>query len=220
MHQIVLKNIYKYIKKDEVLSDINLVLESNKIYGFTGRNGSGKSMLLRLLSGLIKPSSGEILLNGQNWDGKPFTIGGTAKKHSIGVVIEHVDLYKDLTGIENLKYLAGFQGILSVKEIAAAMLRVGLEPDDKRAVKKYSLGMKQKLAIAQAIMEKPDFLYLDEPTNALDESGVELLHKLIKEEHQRGALVVIASHNQSDIELLCDHVIRLEKGKLISQYEN
>lgn len=213
MQQIVLNNLCKRIKKDEVLADINLSMDSSKIYGFTGRNGSGKSMLLRILSGLISPTTGEICINGKKWDGQPSKVG------RIGVVIENVELYKELTGIENLKYLSEFRHVISINEIEEAMLRVGLEPDDKRTVKKYSLGMKQRLAIAQAIMEKPDFLYLDEPTNALDENGVALLRNLVKEEYERGAFIVIASHNPTDIEILCDHVIKLEQGKIISQYE-
>lgn len=210
MHSIIVKNASKKIKDDLILEHINLELRSDAIYGFIGRNGSGKSMLFRMLSGLIRPTTGSIIIDGRSLYGDSCHVG------KIGIVIENAGLYKEFSGIENLRYLAKFNNYALEKEIKEAIIRVGLDPEDKRTIKKYSLGMKQKLVIAQAIMEKPDFIFLDEPTNALDEDGVILLRKIVEEERQRGAMILIASHNQMDIEILCDKVIKLDQGKIIS----
>lgn len=214
MHNILVKNASKKIKKDVVLDNIDLELVSDNIYGFIGRNGSGKSMLFRMLSGLMRPTSGTILVNGKVLFKDIFFVD------RVGIVIENAGLYKEFTGLENLRYLAKFNNYISENEIIEAILRVGLNPEDKRTVKKYSLGMKQKLVLAQAIMEKPDFIFLDEPTNALDENGVELLRKIVKEERQRGAMVLIASHNKEDIEILCDKVFMMSEGRIVKEDNN
>ena len=132
----------------------------------------------------------------------------------IGITIENAGLYPEFTGFNNLKILAKINNRIGNNEIKSAMERVGLDPDDKRTVRKYSLGMKQKIVIAQAIMEKPDILLLDEPTNALDTAGVELVRNIIMEEKRRGAIIVLASHNKTDIELLADEIIYIENGKI------
>lgn len=214
MHKIELKNISKVIKNNTVLDDINFKFENGKIYGLKGRNGSGKSMLLRMISGLIRPTSGSVIIDGKELHKEIQSLG------NIGIVLENAGLYPDFTGYHNLKYLASIKGQISDDEILNAIKRVGLDPYDKKTVKKYSLGMKQKIVIAQAIMEKPDFLLLDEPTNALDEKGVKLLREIVQEEAARGALVIIASHNEEDINLLCDRVIVMSDGKITNEQVN
>ena len=203
------ENICKSIKGNAVLKDICLELHGGKVYGFIGRNGSGKTMLFRALSGLIKTDSGEVRLDGRLL-GKDFSV-----LPGLGIVLENVGMYPDMTGLDNLKYLAGFKKIASEEDIKRAIKRVGLDPMDKRVYRKYSLGMKQRLAIAQAVMESPDVIMLDEPTNGLDNEGVELIRKLIGEEKERGAIVLLASHNKEDIKLLSDEVYRLDSGMLV-----
>ena len=209
--KLVVSNVNKTIRRKTILSDINLCLESGKIYGFVGRNGSGKTMLFRTLSGLMKTDSGSIV-----WDGKTL-YRDMAVLPNLGIIIENAGLYPGLTGIQNLTYLAGLTKKIGKEEIADAILRVGLDPHDKRIYGKYSLGMKQRLAIAQAVMEKPDIIMLDEPTNALDETGVEEIRKVILEEKERGALILVASHNKEDIHVLCDELYKVESGRVVKQ---
>lgn len=208
MNKIELKNIEKRIKNNLVLDDISIVLESGKIYGFVGINGSGKSMLFRLIAGLIRPTKGSILINNKELYKEIKHI------ENVGIVLENKNLIMDLTGKENLQYLAKINRKINDDQIDYSIKRVGLDPSDKKIIKKYSLGMKQKIVIAQAIMEKPDYLLLDEPTNALDEKSVEMIRNIILEEKQRGAMVLIASHNREDIECLCDEVFTVEEGKV------
>ena len=198
----------KTIKGAQILKDINLELTGGTVYGFTGRNGSGKTMLFRALSGLMRLTEGSVTLDGKTL-GKDFSV-----LPSLGIVLENVGLFANMTGRENLKYLAGLTGRVGDKEVTHALERVGLDPGDKRTYRKYSLGMKQRLAIAQAIMESPDVIMLDEPTNGLDDSGVELIRKLIMEEKQRGAIVLLASHNRDDIRLLADKLYHIDSGEL------
>lgn len=202
------EHVSKTIKNAQILRDINLELSSGTVYGFTGRNGSGKTMLFRALSGLMRLTEGTVTLDGKTL-GKDFSV-----LPSLGIVLENVGLFANMTGKENLKYLAGLTGRVGDKEITHALERVGLDPEDKRTYRKYSLGMKQRLAIAQAIMESPGVIMLDEPTNGLDDGGVELIRKLITEEKQRGAIVLLASHNRDDIKLRADKLYRIESGEL------
>ena len=202
-------NIEKTIRQKKILDGITLSLQSGTIYGFVGRNGSGKTMLFRALSGLMKISGGEIRLDGKVLHRDMQILPG------LGLIIENAGLYPELTGYENLKKLAKINGKIGNGEIAESIRRVGLDPKDKRSFQKYSLGMKQRIILAQAIMEKPDILILDEPTNALDTDGVDSIRTLIREEKERGALVLIASHNREDISSLADTVYYLEKGALI-----
>ena len=206
--KLVAENISKKIGQNQILKNINLCMENGNVYGFVGRNGSGKTMLFRALSGLITISSGRILLDDKELH-KDIRV-----LDNIGIVIENAGLYPELTGFENLKLLAKINGKIDNQQIKETIKRVGLNPEDKRTFKKYSLGMKQRIVIAQAIMEKPDILMLDEPTNALDEEGVELIRQIIKEEKERGALVLIASHNREDIEILTDKVFIINGGVL------
>lgn len=212
--ELIAENITKQIRKNTVLKNVSLRLESGTVYGFVGRNGSGKTMLFRALSGLMGVSDGRILC-----DGKVLR-RDLSVLPSLGIVLENVTLYPQLTGRENLKYLAGFRKQIGEPEIDAAIKRVGLNPEDKRTYRKYSLGMKQRLAVAQAIMEKPAVIMLDEPTNGLDEEGVALIRSLILEEKQRGALILLASHNRDDIRLLADRLYRIEGGVVTESEES
>lgn len=202
------EHVCKTIRNAPILQDVNLTLEGGTVYGFVGRNGSGKTMLFRALSGLMKLTQGTVSLDGQVLH-RDFSV-----LPSLGIVLEHVGMYPNLTGVENLRYLAGLTRRAGEADIRTAIERVGLDPDDKRTYRKYSLGMKQRLAIAQAIMEKPDVLMLDEPTNGLDDDGVRKIRDLILVEKARGAIVLLASHNQEDIRILSDHLFRIEQGQL------
>ncbi|MBR1393421.1 MAG: ABC transporter ATP-binding protein [Ruminococcus sp.] len=206
MNTLDLENVSKTIKDSEVLKDISLHFESGNIYGFIGRNGSGKTMLFRTVTGLIRPTSGTVSYNGKVLGSELDIIP------RLGLVIENVGLYPEFTGLQNLKMLAKINSLIGESEIREAIERVGLDPKDKRPVRKYSLGMRQRIVLAQAIMEHPDVLVLDEPTNALDEDGVEQIRQLILEEKQRGALVLIASHNREDISCLCDKIYSMRSG--------
>lgn len=207
--KIIAKNIVKTIKKRTILDNINLELESGNIYGFVGRNGCGKTMLFRALSGLMHIDSGRITIDGKVLH-KDINV-----PPSIGLIIENAGLYNEFSGFKNLKLLADINKKIADTEITKAISDVGLDPNDKRPVRKYSLGMKQRLIIAQAIMESPDIIMLDEPTNALDERGVKLIRDIILREKERGALVLIASHNKEDIEILADRVYYMDGGKIV-----
>ena len=208
------KDICKKIRGKTVLSHVNLELESGTIYGFVGRNGSGKTMLFRALSGLISVSSGEVTLDGKVLR-KDFSV-----LPNLGIILETTGLYPNLTGIENLSYLASIQKRIGLEEIKRALSRVGLDPEDKRTYRKYSMGMKQRLALAQAVMERPDIIMLDEPTNGLDEDGVDMIRKLILAEKERGAMILVASHNKEDIHILADQVYRISAGVVSQREEN
>lgn len=201
-------NISKNIGNRKILDSVNLELENGKIYGFVGRNGSGKTMLFRALSGLMGVSSGKIFLDDRELHKEMRVL------ENIGITIENAGLYPELAGFDNLKLLSGLKRKIDDNKIRETIVRVGLDPDDKRPFRKYSLGMKQRIVIAQAIMEEPDILMLDEPTNALDEEGIERIRKIISEEKQRGAMVLIASHNKEDIKLLADKVFLIRDGRV------
>ncbi len=206
MLNLIVNNVSKQLKGKTILSNIYLNLKSGNIYGFVGENGSGKTMLFRAISGLMDISEGEILLNEKvlHKDMKVLP--------NLGIMIENAGLYPELTGLDNLKLLAKLNRKIGETEIREAIKKVGLDTDDKRTFRKYSLGMKQRIVFAQAIMEKPDILLLDEPTNALDEKGVNSIRQIIYEEKQRGALILIASHNKEDIQILSDEIYHVENG--------
>lgn len=205
---ITMENVTKRIKGETVLDHVSLELRSRNIYGIYGRNGSGKTMLLRCLSGIVKINDGKIVCDGgvlhQDMDILP----------NMGLLIENISFWKMYSGLENLKMLAAIRGVADQNKICETMQRVGLDPFLKKSVRKYSLGMRQKLAVCQAIMEEPDILLLDEPTNALDETGMETFRKIMLEEKERGALIVIASHNKDDIALLADKKLHMADGHL------
>lgn len=208
MNTLEVKSLGKSIKGKTILKDISFQFESGRIYGIIGDNGAGKSMMFRVLAGLVHPTEGKVLYNGQTF---------TKQKVKIGLLIEDISLFPEFTGQKNLTLLAGINHYIGKKEIGDAMTRVGLDNNDRRTFRKYSLGMKQRLLLAQAIMEKPDFLFLDEPTNSVDKEGVQLFYQIIKEEASRGAVVVVSSHINSDIRTLADEVYLMENGQLFRQ---
>ena len=205
--RVVLRNVCKDIKGARVLDNVNLELESGRVYGFKGKNGSGKTMLMRAISGLIKVK-GEIEIDGKIL-GKDFTF-----PPSIGILIENPSFISNYTGFENLKTLASIRERIDDDKIRQTLTEVGLEPDDKRTFKKYSLGMKQRLGIAAAIMEDPDIIILDEPINALDDSGTEQVRQILLKHKQRGALIIIACRDADELEFLSDEIIEIAEGRI------
>lgn len=206
---IEIEGVSKNIGKRCVMDNISLKLESSKIWGFKGINGSGKTMLMRLIAGLIKPDNGRIIIDGKIlWKDISFP-------DSIGILIESPTFLDGLTGFNNLKTLASIKNKITDNDIRKSLSDVGLDPDLSKKYKTYSLGMKQRLGIAAAIMEKPHIILLDEPTNALDDKGIELVKALIQRERNRGALVVVSCHDESIISELSDEIIYLSEGKII-----
>lgn len=208
---IKIENVNKSIKKAEILKDINLFFEGGKVYGLKGKNGSGKTMLMRAICGLITPDSGTIDINGKIL-GKDISF-----PESIGVLIENPAFISNYTGFKNLKVLSSIQGKIGDEDIRKALEEIGLDPDDKRTFKKYSLGMKQKLGIAAAIMEKPDIVILDEPINALDEASVENVRSILAKQKERGAIIIIACHDKGELEELSDEIIEISDGKIVNK---
>lgn len=168
-------------------------------------------MLFRAVSGLMRIDSGEII-----YDGKMLHKDGEVLP-DLGIVLENAGLHPELTGFENLMDLAMIKRKIGEKEVRDAIIRVGMDPDDKRTYRKYSLGMKQRIVIAQAIMESPDVIMMDEPTNALDDEGVERIRKILQEERDRGAIILLASHNVEDIALLSDKIFRVNAGTIVEK---
>ena len=206
---IEIKKLSKKIGRTIVLDDIDLTIPNATIVGLQGINGSGKTMLIRSIAGLIKPTKGSVSINGKTlWKDISFP-------PSIGALIENPAFLGSYTGFDNLEMLASLKHKIGKREIQAAISRVGLNPDDKRKYKKYSLGMKQRLGIAAAIMEKPDIVLLDEPTNALDEEGVQTLKDIITDQKKRGAIVVVASHDRLFLESVAEIIYRFENGRLV-----
>lgn len=207
--KIELEGVSKKIKGITVLDNINMVLESSKVYGLKGKNGSGKTMLMRAVSGLIIPTKGVILIDGERL-GKDISF-----PKSIGILIENPAFISNYTGLKNLQVLASIQKRIGDVEIRETLEKVGLDPDDKRTYRKYSLGMKQRLGIAAAVMEKPDIVILDEPVNALDESGAKQVRSILKEQKDRGAVCIIACHDSEELEFLSDEIIEISEGKIV-----
>ncbi|MEC0348013.1 ABC transporter ATP-binding protein [Peribacillus frigoritolerans] len=207
---IEIKNLSKKIKKTSVLSDINLEFENGKIYGLFGRNGSGKTMLLRSIAGLIIPTNGKILVDGKELH------NDISFPPNLGIIIENMELLPQFNAYKNLKILSKIKKTATDQDIEDAIERVGLSNVKDLKLKKYSLGMKQRLNIAQAIFEKPELLLLDEPTNAIDEKGVELINEILLEEKKRGCTIIIATHLKDDINSICDEIIRIDKGMIFN----
>lgn len=206
---VELKNVSKSIKGKKILDNISLKMESGMIYGFQGKNGCGKTMLMRAICGLIKCDSGSIDINGK------ILHKDISFPDSIGVLIENPSFLNNFTGFRNLRMLADIQGMISDDEIKKILLKVGLEPDDKRIYKKYSLGMKQKLGVAAAIMGTPDIVILDEPINAIDENGVERVRKILFEIREKGSIIIIACHDHTELEQISDVIIHIDKGRIV-----
>lgn len=204
--KITVKNATKIIKGAVILKDVQIELESGKVYGLQGPNGGGKTMLMRLISGLIRPTRGYVYIDdkqlGKDIDFPP----------SIGVLIENPAFLPNYTGVQNLELLARIQARVGLEQIRQTITEVGLQPDDKRKYRKYSLGMKQRLGIAAAVMEQPDLIILDEPTNALDEEGVERICQIIRRERDRGALIIMACHDARILESVSDMIYTVVDG--------
>lgn len=201
-------NVSKGFKGINIFEDLNITFEKEEIYGIVGPNGSGKSVLFKIICGFIFPDSGVIKINGNEMNLK------NRFPTNFGIIIDRPGYLEDKSGYENLEYLALIRKKIGKDEIKTAMERVGLDPNLKTKVKNYSLGMKQKLALCQAIMEDQDVLLLDEPFNALDKSSVENIRNLLLDLHKQSKTIFITSHNQMDIDLLCTKVYEIDNQKL------
>ena len=208
---IKITDVNKTRKKAPILRDINLEFTGGKVYGLRGKNGSGKTMLMRAICGLITPDSGIIDIDGKIL-GKDISF-----PESIGVLIENPSFIGNYTGLKNLKVLASIQNRAGDEQIRKALKDIGLDPDDKRTYRKYSLGMKQKLGIAAAVMENPDIIILDEPINALDDVSVEKVHDILEEQKKRGAVIIIACHDKEELDQLSDEIIEISDGRIINK---
>lgn len=209
MAYIEVNNLTKIIKGNTVLEHITLSLEKGKIYGFVGKNGSGKTMLFRAICGLIHPTDGFVTVNGQRI-GKDITFAP-----STGLVIENVGLWDHLSAFQNLKILAGIGSKqISDEQIKNTIQRFGLEPESKKSFSKFSLGMKQRLSLAQAFLDEPELLILDEPTNGIDEDGINDILEAIRAEKEKNHTVLLSSHDREYIDALCDKVFCLREGHL------
>ncbi len=208
--ELIVENVNKTIDKKIILNDVSLKLRSGMIYGFAGRNGSGKTMLFRALSGLMSIDSGTVSLDGKVLH-KDFDV-----LPDLGIMIENAGLYPQLSGFDNLKRLSSIRKKVDDNTIREYISTVGLDPDDKRPFRKYSLGMKQRLVFAQAIFEDQKILMLDEPTNAMDDSGVQMVRDILLE-RKKDSIILIASHNHEDIDLLADEKYRVSNGQFIKE---
>ncbi len=205
---IEIEHVTKSFGEDTILSDIEITMKKGKVYGFAGNNGSGKTVLMKCICGFLPITKGRIRVGGK-------VIGTEIDfPESLGVIIETPGFLPNLTGMRNLRILADLNRRIGVKEIRAAIERVGLDPDLKKPVANYSLGMRQRLGIAQAIMEDPEFLILDEPFNGLDKHGVADIRMLLLELKERGKTIILASHNSEDIRILCDKVYEMDGGRM------
>lgn len=209
--KIELKNVTKEFDKVEVIKNISLEFETGKIYGLYGRNGSGKSVLMKLICGFLIPTKGKVLINGKDFNAK------NEYPDNLRAVIEKPSFFPELTGFENLKLLAKIQNKINDEEIIKALDLVNLIDEKDKKYSKYSLGMKQKLAIAQAIMEDPSILILDEPFNGIEEKSVEKITKFLKEEAKNGKTIIFSTHIKEDLENLADIIYKIDNGTI---YEN
>lgn len=203
---IRVEGVYKRFGTDTVLKDISRSFERGRIHGIVGNNGSGKTVLMKCICGFLIPTEGEVIVNGKRV-GKDVDF-----PPGLGLIIETPGFLPNMTGVKNLEILASLNKKIGLREIAAAIRRVGLDPLMKKPVGKYSLGMRQRLGIAQAIMENPSLLILDEPLNGLDKHGVMEMRQLIKGLKEQGKTILLASHNQGDIDELCDTVCEMDAG--------
>ena len=207
MNSVVeIKHVTKQYGKIEVLKDVSLTCKAGKIYGLIGRNGSGKTVLLKSICGFVLPTSGEVRVQGQQV-GKDVDF-----PTDIGFIIESPGFLARESGLQNLMHLASIRGKASAEDVRQSMYTVGLDPDLRKPVGKYSMGMRQRLGIAQAIMENPNILILDEPMNGLDNQGVTDIRQVLKQLKASGKTILIACHFQEDIDLLCDEVYEMDAG--------
>ncbi|MCD7741279.1 MAG: ATP-binding cassette domain-containing protein [Ruminococcus sp.] len=205
---ITVKSVNLIIGKNEILKDISVSFEKGKIHGLIGRNGSGKTMLMKCICGFIKPTSGEIIVD-ESRVGKDIDF-----PKNMGIIIETPGFIPYYSGYKNLKLIAGLNNKINKEQIKQSMKQVGLDPELKRHVRKYSLGMRQRLGLAQAIMENPDILILDEPFNGLDKDGVKDMREYLLSYKEQGKTILICSHSAEDITVLCDTVHEMDKGAI------
>jgi len=205
---ITVKNLTKKYGLQTVLDNISFTCTHCKIYGLIGRNGSGKTVLMKSILGLIKPDCGEVIIHGRRV-GKDIDF-----PDNIGFIVDTPGFLPHESAMNNLKYLASIRRRIDNERIRECIKLVGLDPYSRKTVGKYSMGMQQRLGIAQAIMEDPEVLMLDEPMNGLDNTGVSEVHEMLMTLRDKGKTIILASHNREDIELLCDHVFEMDAGKL------
>ena len=228
---IEIKNISKIYGKNQALKQVNYIFHSGKVYGLVGANGCGKTTLMRCICGFTQPDSGYVVVNGCLVGGKNtlrrLRREGLEAAHdkiadfspSTGVIIEEPGFLNHLSGMDNLKLLMAVGGRDSVEQAAEAMRAVELDPNEKKPVGQYSLGMRQRLGFAQAVMENPDVLLLDEPFNAMDAHAMEEVHSLIAQLRSKGKTIVIASHSVEDIRRACDTVLQMDAGVIVKSTE-
>lgn len=205
---VKLDSVSKSFKKDSVLTDVSVEFEQGKIYGIVGKNGAGKTVLFKVIAGFLRPTSGHVYV-------KDKEIGVNSDfAEDIGLIIETPGFLSQYSAYKNLEYLASIRNKITEKEIREAIRLVGLDDKSKKKVGKFSLGMRQRLGIAQAIMENPDYLILDEPFNGLDQDGVEDVHQLLQKLKKEGKCILLASHSATDISKACDEVYKIKEGKI------
>ena len=211
--KIEMKNVTKIIDKNLILDNLSLCLEGGKIYGISGKNGCGKTMFMRMVAGLIYPTKGEVVINDRIL-GKDLDF-----PESIGLLLENPTFLGGYTGLENLELLAMLDDRAAKSDLKELLSEVGLNPSDKRKYSKYSLGMKQRLGIAAAVMGSPDIILLDEPINAIDAQGVEEIKKLVKKLVSKDRIIIVACHDKEELEYLADEIIYMAKGRIINNDE-
>ncbi len=207
--QLELQNISKTIRGVTVIDNISLTLQGGKVYGFQGKNGSDKTMLMRLICGLIRPTIGQVVINGEIL-GKDISF-----PRSVGVLIENPSFLPEYTALKNLRLLSDLRDHLSDDELKAVLSDVGLDPEDKRKYRSFSLGMKQKLGIAAAVMGEPDLVILDEPINAVDDAGVENIRKILARLKEHGSLIIVACHDREELKLISGEILKIEAGRIV-----
>lgn len=207
---INLKGVSKNFKEINIFNDVDFKVKEGEVIGIIGSNGCGKTTLLKIIMGLVYPSSGEVIINGESL--KPGFLGSLPT--NIGALIETPIFLPYFTGLQNLSMLASIRDQITNKDIKKIMTMVGLDPDNKKSTDKYSLGMRQRLGIAQAIMENPQIVLFDEPTNALDSDGIKMFTKIVEDMKSKGTSFVIVSHRKEEIDTLCDRVYEVKNGKV------
>ena len=211
--EILLDTIHLELDKKSILTDINGRFTSGKIYGLRGKNGSGKTMLLRILAGLVIPTEGIVMIDNK------ILHKDISFPESVGVLIENPGLLGEFSGLENLKMIASIKNVIHEADCKRIMSDLLLDPEDNKKVKKYSLGMRQKLGIAMALMEDPEIILLDEPLNGLDEKSEKIVIEMLLEEKEKGKLIIVASHEKEELEYLSDEMIEIKAGEIVQKKE-
>lgn len=211
--EILLENIHLELDKKSILTDINARFTSGKIYGLRGKNGSGKTMLLRILAGLVIPTQGTVRID------EKILHKDISFPESVGVLIENPGLLGEFSGLDNLKMIASIRNVIHEADCKKIMNDLLLDPEDNKKVKKYSLGMRQKLGIAMALMEDPEIILLDEPLNGLDEKSEKIVIEMLLEEKEKGKLIIVASHEKEELEYLSDEMIEIKAGEIVQKKE-